>query len=120
MKDYGEWLARAAPEPATSFDAHFRLVAIHPFADGNGRTARLLMNLLLLRGGYPPVAVRPEDRKTYLDTLAQASMREDLKPFQSSMHQRLDATLGEYLSALQEALPPEPGRDEPGGSEPKP
>jgi len=31
MKDYGEWLAGAAPEPATSFDAHFRLVAIHPF-----------------------------------------------------------------------------------------
>ncbi len=59
MKDYGEWLARAEPEAAASFDAHFRLVAIHPFTDGNGRTARLLMNLLLLRGGYPPVAVRP-------------------------------------------------------------
>jgi Fic family protein len=73
MKDYGEWLAKAAPEPATSFDAHFRLVAIHPFADGNGRTARLLMNLLLLRGGYPPVSVRPEDRKTYLYTLEHAS-----------------------------------------------
>ena len=52
-----------------AFDAHFRLTAIHPFADGNGRTARLLMNLLLLRGGYPPLAVRPEDRKIYLDTL---------------------------------------------------
>ncbi|MGA2181441.1 MAG: Fic family protein [Bryobacteraceae bacterium] len=101
MKDYGEWLGRAEPQPATSFDAHFRLVAIHPFGDGNGRTARLLMNLLLLREGYPPVAVRPEDRKTYLDTLEHASMRDDLKPFQTFMHQRLDATLGEYLSALQ-------------------
>lgn len=107
MKEYGEWLAKTAPEPAASFDAHFRLVAIHPFADGNGRTARLLMNLLLLRGRYPPVAVRPENRKTYLDTLEAASMRGDLKPFQTFMHQRLDATLGEYLSALQEALPPE-------------
>jgi hypothetical protein len=56
----------------------------------------------------PPVAVRPEDRKTYLDTLEQASLRDDLKPFQTFMHQRLDATLGEYLSALQEALPPNP------------
>jgi len=120
MKEYGEWLAKAAPEPPASFDAHFRLVSIHPFTDGNGRTARLLMNLLLLRGGYPPVAVRPEDRKTYLDTLEHASIREDLKPLRTFMYQRLDATLGEYLSALQEALPPEAKRDKPGGSEPQP
>jgi Fic family protein len=120
MKEYGEWLGKAQPVPAASFDAHYRLVAIHPFADGNGRTARLLMNLLLLREGYPPVAVRPEDRKTYLDTLEQASVRNDIKPFQIFMHQRLDATLGEYLSALQEALPPEPKRDEPGVPDPNP
>ncbi len=106
MRAYGEWVSQTASEPAISFDAHYRLVAIHPFADGNGRTARLVMNVLLLRGGYPPVAVRPEDRKTYLDTLEQASVREDLAPFQTFMHQRLDATLGEYLSALQEARPP--------------
>jgi Fic family protein len=105
MKEYGEWLGQARAEPAGSFDAHFRLVAIHPFSDGNGRTARLLMNLQLLRGGYPPVAVRPEDRKTYLDTLEHASLREDLAPFQTFMHERLDATLEEYLSALNEALP---------------
>jgi Fic family protein len=101
MKDLVDWLGKSEPEPAASFDAHFRLVAIHPFSDGNGRTARLLMNLLLLRGGYPPVAVRPEDRKTYLDTLEHASMREDIQPFQTFMHQRLDRTLEEYLSALQ-------------------
>ncbi|MGC2659121.1 MAG: Fic family protein [Bryobacteraceae bacterium] len=106
MREYGEWLAKAGPAPAISFDAHFQLVAIHPFADGNGRTARLLMNLLLLREGYPPVAVRPEDRKTYLDTLEHASMCDDLRPFQMFMHQRLDATLGEYLSTLEEALVP--------------
>lgn len=61
------------------------------------------MNLLLLRGGCPPVAVRPEDRKTYLDTLEHASMREDIQPFQTFMHQRLDTTLGEYVTALEEA-----------------
>jgi len=101
MKDYGEWLAKTRPIPAASFEAHFRLVAIHPFADGNGRTARLLMNLLLLRGGYPPLAVRPEDRGAYLDALEHASLRDDLKPFQTFLHQRLDATLGEHLSALE-------------------
>ena len=76
------------------------MVSIHPFNDGNGRTARLLMNVVLIRGGYPPVAVRPEDRKEYLDTLEHASMREDIKAFQTFMHRRLDATLGEYLRAL--------------------
>ncbi len=120
MKNYSEWLALAAPAPEASFDAHFRLVAIHPFADSNGRTARLLMNLLLLRGGYPPVAVRPEDRKTYLDTLEHASLRDDLMPFQTFMHQRLDATLNDYLDVLQEALLPEPGRDQPDVHDPKP
>ncbi len=103
MKDY-EWLRTAEPAPAASFEAHFRLVAIHPFSDGNGRTARLLMNLLLLRGGYPPVAVRPQDRKTYLDTLEHASLREDLEPFRTLMYQRLDTTLAEYLGILEEAL----------------
>ena len=102
MKDYGEWLVMIPPDPAASFDAHYRLAAIHPFADGNGRTARLLMNLLLLRQGYPPVAVRPEDRKSYLDALEHASVHDDLKPFQIFMHRRLNATLEEYLSALQD------------------
>lgn len=120
MQEYGVWLGQADPAPATSFDAHYRLVSIHPFSDGNGRTARLLMNLLLLRAGYPPVAVRPEDRKTYLDALEVASMRSDQKPYQVFMHRRLDATLGEYLSALQEALPPEPQRDRPILPDPKP
>lgn len=101
MREYGAWLEKAEPAPATSFDAHFRLVAIHPFADGNGRTARLLMNLLLLRGGYPPVSVRPEDRKTYLDALEHASLREDIAPFQRFLFQRLDFTMQEYLRALQ-------------------
>ena len=104
MNDFGEWLSTAEPLPAASFDAHFSLVAIHPFADGNGRTARLLMNLLLLRGGYPPIAVRPEDRKPYLDALQHASLQDDLQPFQAFLHYRLDATLDEYLTALQEAL----------------
>jgi cell filamentation protein, protein adenylyltransferase len=118
MKEYGEWLGNVAASPATSFDAHYRLVAIHPFGYGNGRTARLLMNLLLLREGYPPVAVHPEDRKTYLDARQQVSVQDGLKPFQTFMHRQLDATLGEYLSALQEALPQEPKRDKSGSPEP--
>jgi Fic family protein len=101
MQAFGEWLSGAESIPVASFEAHFRLVAIHPFSDGNGRTARLLMNLLLIRGGYPPVAVRPEDRKAYLDALEHASVAGDLQPFQRFLHERLDATLVEYLSFLE-------------------
>jgi len=105
MQKFGLELEKASNEPKTAFDAHYRLTAIHPFSDGNGRTARLLMNMMLIRGGYPPIAVTPDDRKAYLDALEHASLTNDLVPFQKFMHQRLDATLGEYLSALRQALP---------------
>ena len=105
MAELGAWPSSAPATPEAAFEGHFRLTTIHPFSDGNGRTARLLMNLMLVRGGYPPVAVRPEERKRYLDALEHASLADDLQPFQSFMHERLDATLGEYLSALEEALP---------------
>jgi Fic family protein len=105
MEEFGSRLKAAPSNPAPAFEGHFRLKAIHPFSDGNGRTARLLMNVMLIRGGYPPVAVRPEDRRTYLDALERGSLAEDLSPLQTFMHGRLDATLGEYSSALQQALP---------------
>jgi len=106
MAAFGTWLETASTTPADAFAAHFRLTAIHPFSDGNGRTARLLMNLLLIRGGYPPVAVRLEDRKTYLDALERASLAGDLGPYQTLLHERLDATLSEYLTALRDTPTP--------------
>jgi Fic family protein len=106
MQAFGRDLEASPATPEAAFDAHFRLTAIHPFSDGNGRTARLLMNLLLIRGGYVPVAVRPEDRKTYLEALEHASLTDDQRPFQTFMLERLNATLAEYLSALNEAIPP--------------
>lgn len=105
MRQFGVELAEADSTPGTAFDLHYKLTAIHPFSDGNGRTSRLLMNLMLIRAGYPPVAVRPEDRKTYLEALEHGSVQGDLAPFQKFMLERLDSTLGEYLSALSEALP---------------
>jgi Fic family protein len=106
MEEFGAWLSHAPATPAGAFEAHFRLTEIHPFSDGNGRTARLLMNLMLIRGGYPPVAVRPEDRKPYLDALERGSLNGDLQPFQIFMYERLDATLVEYLNVLEESLRP--------------
>lgn len=52
---------------------HHRLVWIHPFFDGNGRTVRLAMNLLLLKTGFPPAIILKNDRKKYYDALKQAN-----------------------------------------------
>jgi len=103
MGDFAAWLSPAPNTPQTAFDAHRRLVDIHPFNDGNGRTARLLMNLVLIRGGYPPVAVRPEDRLEYIRSLQQEQAGQGADAFNALLYRRLDATLGEYLSALQQA-----------------
>ena len=53
----------------TAAEAHMRFVSIHPFIDGNGRTARLIMNLLLLQDGYVPVIIKNKDREKYLDSI---------------------------------------------------
>ena len=104
MGDFAQWLGAAPATPETAFAAHRGLVEIHPFNDGNGRTARLLMNLVLLRGGYPPVAVRPQDRPAYIAALQDAQAGRGNEPFDRLLYERLDATLGESLSGLQEAL----------------
>ncbi|HUN44385.1 MAG TPA: Fic family protein [Acetobacteraceae bacterium] len=103
MGDFARWLAAAPDTPETAFAAHRRLVDIHPFNDGNGRTARLLMNLILLRGGYPPVAVRPEDRPAYLTALQEAQAGRGDAAFRRLLYERLDATLDEYVTAAREA-----------------
>ena len=60
----------AAPANAeTAISAHERMVTIHPLGDGNGRTSRLLMNLVLLKGGYPPVVIGPEHRPAAIPRL---------------------------------------------------
>jgi Fic family protein len=106
MGEFAAWLGQAPASPETAFIALRRLVDIHPFNDGNGRTARLLMNLILIRGGYPPVAVRPEDRLAYLRGLQKSQAGQGDEDFQRLLYERLDSTLGEHLSAMQEALPP--------------
>jgi Fic family protein len=103
MGDFAAWLAQAPIDPATAFTAHRRLVDIHPFNDGNGRTARLLMNLVLLRGGYPPVSVRPEDRPAYLRALQEAQAGKGAEAFERLFYERLDASLEESLDALRVA-----------------
>jgi Fic family protein len=65
---------------AASAYLHHRFVAIHPFTDGNGRVARLLTNLYLLRHGYPPIILDKSDRQKYYRALHDADYG-DLAPF---------------------------------------
>ena len=109
MGDFARWLAAAAPGPETAFEANARLVTIHPFADGNGRTARLFMNLILLKAGYPPVVVGPEHREGYIDALQALQLRGDPEPYRRSMAVRLNAGLDHYLEIAAKELEPGPG-----------
>jgi Fic family protein len=100
MSDFARWLIAAGSAPQTAFTAHMRLVDIHPFNDGNGRTARLLMNLILIRSGYPPIAVRPEDRLEYIRALQQEQSGQGANDFNALLYRRLDETLADCLTAL--------------------
>lgn len=105
MGDFGRWLDRVEADPGTAFMAHKRLVDIHPFEDGNGRTARLLMNLILLRCGFPPASIRPEHRLAYLRALQDAQAGGSDAAFMRLMYDRLEAALDETIAALGDALP---------------
>jgi Fic family protein len=75
MNDWAAWLGEqegVMETVALAAMAHHKLVAIHPFIDGNGRTARLIMNLILMRAGYPPAIIARANRQGYYRVLAQA------------------------------------------------
>ncbi len=78
---------------------HHGLVEIHPFADGNGRLARVLMNLLLMRAGYPPAVLRTEHRDAYYGALAEADAG-SLDAFIAFVADEMAETMALYLRAL--------------------
>ena len=78
---------------------HHKLVWIHPFFDGNGRTVRLAMNLLLMRSGFPPAIILKNDRKKYYEALNQAN-KGSYQKLTLLMAQALERTLNIYMSAL--------------------
>lgn len=78
---------------------HHKLVHIHPFFDGNGRTARLTMNLLLMQAGYPLVIILKNDRKKYYDVLDKADS-DKYEPLVKFITQSIERSLDIYLKTL--------------------
>jgi len=79
---------------------HLEFEGIHPFIDGNGRTGRLIMNLDLIRNGYPPINVKFTDRKRYYDAFDAYYREDDITKMTSLIAEYIDERLDEYLAVL--------------------
>ena len=101
MDEWGDWLRNESSDLHPVLRAailHHRLVSIHPFIDGNGRTARLAMNLMLMQAGYPPTIILRINRRQYYQVLARADSG-DLRPFINFVGRAVERSLTLYLEA---------------------
>ncbi len=100
MEEFAQWL-QSIQEHAVrvAADAHYKFVTIHPFIDGNGRTGRLLMNLVLLIHGYPMAIIRNEERTQYLNSLNTAQTKGNLQPFYTIVATAVEHMLDAYINA---------------------
>ena len=115
MSEFIAWLhGKMTEHPAKiAADAHFKLVSIHPFTDGNGprlrpgavlsengRTARLLMNLLLMQTGYPPALIKKENRLQYINAIEKGQLSGDLEDYYRMIYESIGNSLDIYLQAV--------------------
>lgn len=80
-----------------AIDMHTRLLDIHPFLDGNGRTARLLMNLILQINKYSIAVIKEDERIEYFDALETAYLKKDKTKIDSIVVNAIDRSLDELL-----------------------
>ncbi len=89
-----------------SFDAHYLLVTIHPWADGNGRMARLLMNMLQYEFSLIPAKILKDDREEYIKALVETREKDDLRVFRefmtSTMIKNLTLDIEAYRKSIDE------------------
>ncbi|MCT4507838.1 MAG: Fic family protein [Tepidibacter sp.] len=79
---------------------HVIFVGIHPFIDGNGRTSRLLLNLELMKNGYPPIVIRNENRIKYYNALDKAHTTNQHDDFIDLVVEEVNRTLDLYLKLI--------------------
>ncbi len=102
MEQYMIWLKNnhSIHPVELAAEAHYQLVTIHPFVDGNGRTARLLMNLILLQNGYPPALIRKRDRLKYISSLEKAQLGGSKESYYKIISEAVNRSLDIYLKAV--------------------
>jgi Fic family protein len=102
MADFVAWLNESADlHPVyVASEAHYRLLTIHPFVDRNGRTARLLMNCILMAHEYPAAIIRKRDRLAYIGALEAAQLGGSKDAYENLILQSVDRSLDIYLEAL--------------------
>jgi len=95
-----EWLQGIQGEHPVKIasEFHFRFVEIHPFMDGNGRTARLLSNLILLGHGYPMMIIKTNERKIYMDAIEKGTLTHDLTDFYTVLSQAVERSLDAFIA----------------------
>ncbi len=103
-----------------SFEAHYRLVTIHPWADGNGRMSRLVMNMLQFEQNLIPVKVLEEQKAAYIEALNQTRDSADINIFCDAMLQLHNSNLQTEIAAFkasmaQETMPSAPANVTPSG-----
>jgi Fic family protein len=102
MSDLLSWYYKnkhTLPPAVLAAQFHYKFVCIHPFIDGNGRVARLLMNLILMAKDYPPVIILKVDRKRYYRVLNEANAGND-EPFEDFIGRSIERTLIIYLNSI--------------------
>jgi Fic family protein len=102
MNEFFEWYYKNKTKlsvPELAAWVHYKIVYIHPFTDGNGRTARLLMNLILIQNGYPPAVILNVDRQKYYRVLKEAD-REKYNEFINFIGRSIERSLLIYLNAF--------------------
>ena len=111
MINFYNWLDENMDnEPLTAILAHLKFVSIHPFVDGNGRCARLLMNTILVQFGFVPIVIRPTDRKRYLSVIETYQLKGDEKPYTNFMLNLLNRTMKVLITMLDTDIDIEPNK----------
>ena len=103
-----------------SFDAHYNLVTIHPWADGNGRMARLVMNMLQFEFGIIPTKILKEDKEEYIKALVATQEDDDLDIFRGFMTNMMEQNLQNEITTYLKSIGDEESREAPqkGGGKP--
>ncbi len=95
MEQWERWSKEnpSLPAPIRSIVLHAWMTHIHPYIDGNGRTARAISNLELIRFGYPPVIIKKKERDRYIESLGESDEAGDLQSFSELIFEKLEGSL---------------------------